>query len=307
MTSRSQSPVQSGLKVELRIDVDTFRGTRIGVPNLCRLLKARGIRATFFFSVGPDNMGRHLWRLLRPAFLLKMLRSRAASLYGWDILLKGTFWPGPRIGAKLGAAIRAAAADGHEIGVHAWDHHAWQSRIDRMDAAEIDRDLRRAFDELTRIVGTSPTCSAAPSWKANDLVLSRKMEFPFRFNSDCRGTGVFVPIVGGSPLQIQVPVTLPTYDESIGQAGLTDATYNEFLLSRLVPDGLNVLTIHAEVEGDSRMHLFKEFLDLAQARGVDFTPLGDCVGQGPWPRGKIVSGTLSGREGWVAVQEPISG
>ena len=293
------------MKAGLRIDVDTYRGTRIGVPNLCRLLKARGIRATFFFSVGPDNMGRHLWRLLRPAFFLKMLRSRAASLYGWDILLKGTFWPGPLIGAKCGAAIRAAAADGHEIGVHAWDHQAWQSRVDRMEAEELDRELRRAFDELARIVGAPPVCSAAPGWKANDLVLARKAAFPFAFNSDCRGTRVFVPVVNGSPLQVQVPVTLPTYDEVIGRAGITDATYNEDLLSRFVPAGLNVLTIHAEVEGDSRLRLFEEFLDLARVRSIDFMSLGDCVGRGPWPRDAIVSTTLAGREGWVAVQRPI--
>jgi undecaprenyl phosphate-alpha-L-ara4FN deformylase len=296
-----------GMKVGLRIDIDTFRGTREGMPNLNRLLQAHNLRASCFFSVGPDNMGRHLWRLLRPAFLLKMLRTRAASLYGWDILLRGTLWPGPLIGRRLGWIIRASAEAGHEIGFHAWDHRAWQAHIDTMTAEEVHQVLQRGVDCLTEITGHPPTCSAVPSWKCNNLVLLEKARFPFTYNSDCRGHSIFYPHVDGQKLsQPQVPVTLPTYDEVIGQRGISDRNYTEYLLSLLHPDRLNVLTIHAEVEGLSRHAIFEDFLRSARFRGCVFVPLRDLIpAPAPTQEGVISPQTIPGREGWVAVQAPL--
>jgi undecaprenyl phosphate-alpha-L-ara4FN deformylase len=292
------------MRIGLRIDVDTFRGTRIGVPNLCRVLARHEIQATFFFSVGPDNMGRHLWRLLRPAFLWKMLRTRASHLYGWEVLLRGTLWPGPIIGEKLAHVIRDAAQAGHEVGLHAWDHHAWQAHIDQMDADAVYQSLQRGVELFTQLLGHPPMCSAVPGWRCNDLVLEEKARFPFHFNSDCRGDSIFRPVVGGRELsQLQVPVTLPTYDEVIGRDGVSNDNYNEHILGLLRPDRLNVLTIHAEVEGIVCLPMFERFVEKALSKGCSFVPLGALIQDSqPTMAARIVTREIRGREGWVACQ-----
>lgn len=290
--------------VGLRIDVDTFRGTRFGVPNLCNLLDEHNILASFFFSVGPDNMGRHLWRLIRPAFFLKMLRTKASKLYGWDILLRGTFMPGPVIGKSLGNIVRSASDAGHEVGLHAWDHHAWQTNIEKMSPKAIRLSLQQGVDRLIKITGRPPSCSAAPAWKCNDLVLKEKCRFPFTYNSDCRGASIFYPIVENRQLpQAQIPVTLPTYDEVIGHSGVTDRNYNDYILSLLKPEKLNVLTIHAEVEGIVRLEMFQNFMDMAIAKGISFVPLGIILKDAiKIDRAVLVSSEIAGRDGWVSCQ-----
>lgn len=298
---------QGVMRIGLRVDVDTFRGTRYGVPNLCKLFADFNITASFFFSVGPDNMGRHLWRLFRPKFLKKMLRSRATKLYGWDILLRGVLWPGPNIGEKLGHIIRATADAGHEIGFHSWDHYAWQMGIDKMGNDAIQKSLKRGVALLTRILNRPPSCSAVPAWKCNDQVLKEKAKFSFTYNSDCRGKSIFFPIVEGETLsQPQIPVTLPTYDEVIGCNGISDHNYNDYIFSLLQPKGLNVLAIHAEVEGIACLRMFEQFLREAQSKGAKFIPLGGFLTDSlRFERSVIIPKTIAGREGWVSCQAAV--
>jgi undecaprenyl phosphate-alpha-L-ara4FN deformylase len=270
------------------------------------MLAQRQVRATFFFTVGPDNMGRHLWRLVRPAFLYKMLRTRAMSLYGWDMWLRGTLGPGPLIGRKLGHVIVATEQAGHEIGLHCWDHYQWQTHMDEASADTLRQWCGKGVRELTRILGHHPRCSAVPGWKCHGRALEVKAEFVFDFNSDCRGQSCFWPRVHGRALpQVQIPVTLPTYDEMIGRNGVNDANYNRTLLDLLRPNQLNVLAIHAEVEGISKKELFAQFLQETQARGVTLVPLGDLFQRyPPIEHGVLRSAEIDGRDGWVAQQCP---
>ena len=67
------------VELAIKVDVDTDRGTRIGVPNLLRVFDKFGVKATFLFSLGPDNTGRAIKRIFRPGFFGKVDRTRVVS------------------------------------------------------------------------------------------------------------------------------------------------------------------------------------------------------------------------------------
>jgi undecaprenyl phosphate-alpha-L-ara4FN deformylase len=244
---------------------------------------------------------------MRPAFLIKMLRTRAASLYGWDILLRGTVWPGPVIGKRCAEQIYETASAGHEAGLHAWDHHKWQMRIEHMDQTGVYREVKKGFDLLKSIIGRNPESFAAPAWKITPDALYALDQFPFRFESDCRGHSLFVPTLNGRKLShVQIPATLPTYDELIGRECTPD-TYNSYILNLIKPDVLNILTIHAEAEGIGCLPLFEDFLTRAKQEGIMFVPLGDLLSDSYSEcTSTIKQGEVTGRDGWVSCQSNTS-
>ena len=106
--------------------------------------------------------------------------------------------------------------------------------------------------------------------------------------------------------QPQIPVTLPTYDEIIGKNGVEPSNYNEKILSCLKPDELNVLTIHAEVEGIICSTMFQEFIEKAKKRKVAMKPLGELLKNNPVKEtSSIILKPISGRHGRAAIQSDI--
>jgi len=291
----------------LKVDVDTERGTRLGVPALSAKLKNRGIAATFLFSLGPDNTGRAIRRVFRRGFLGKVVRTSVVSTYGLRTLMNGVLLPGPHIARRHGDILRAVSDDGHEVGIHCYDHIRWQDGLARMSPPRVQEEFDKARVEFEKVFGTPALTAGAAGWQANAASLAAYDRAGLLYASDARGERPFFPRVDGCTFRtLQVPTTLPTLDELLGRPEYPETAIVEHYLGLLRP-GLNVLTAHAEIEGMAKAALFDALLEGLRRQEVEFVRLDGFVRAELADRARIPvcaleQGVVDGRSGTLAVQ-----
>jgi undecaprenyl phosphate-alpha-L-ara4FN deformylase len=300
-------------RLALMVDCDTYEGTKAGVPKLLALFDRLGIRASFFFTLGPDRSGRAITRIFKhKGFLRKMIRSRAVSLYGPRTALYGTLLPAPHIGRRLAPTIRAVETAGHEVGVHGWDHVRWHDRLDRMSEQEIARDYGLAHRTFETIFDHAARCSAAPGWHATATSLTVEGRYNLCYTSNTRGGRPFFPEADGRRFTtLEIPTTLPTWDEVLNAPPLRTKQDLTDHYRALIRD-TEVHSIHTEVEGTALIDLFEQQLKCWQADGVTFVTLEEIATDvssepAPPPARRLVRTTLPGRAGQVTASTDQTG
>ncbi|HEY2145263.1 MAG TPA: polysaccharide deacetylase family protein [Steroidobacteraceae bacterium] len=303
------------MHIGLKVDVDTLRGTREGVPRLAALLKKLGLDATFYFSVGPDHTGRALRRVFRKGFAQKVARTSVLKHYGLKTLLYGVVLPGPDIGLKGGEAMRGVRDAGFEVGLHTYDHVRWQDGVAEASAAWTRVEFERGLHAFKRVFGAFPNSHAAAGWQINAHALELELEYGLAYASDTRGRTPFWPMLGIARSSVlQLPTTLPTFDELLGRDGIdestiADALFRLSLLEAQAPsNGVHVFTLHAELEGMRLLGAFESLLTKWQAAGAKIVAMArirELALQKPLPDQVVARGEVAGRSGLLAVQ-PVS-
>jgi peptidoglycan/xylan/chitin deacetylase (PgdA/CDA1 family) len=288
-------------RIALKVDVDTLRGTREGVPRLLRALERRRARATFLFSLGPDHTGWAMKRALRPGFLSKVARTSVVSHYGLRTLSYGILLPAPDIGKRAGADMRAALRAGHECGLHAWDHVVWQDRVRGRDDAWTRRHMQAAYDRFVEVFEQAPSTHGAAGWQMNASAFRQLDDWGMSHASDGRGRGPYVLAIEGVPCRhVQLPTTLPTFDELIGMGAIDERNVADAVLSLTGEDRDQVFTLHAELEGGLLAPAFERLLDGWRSQGHQLLALEDLcrtIALEDLPQWPIVWGEVQGRSG----------
>ncbi|MBP0597000.1 xylanase [Herbaspirillum sp. LeCh32-8] len=309
-------------KLTLKIDADTYRGTRVGVPNLISQLRRHGAGATFLFSLGYDHTGWALKQIFRPGFFSKVSRTSVVEHYGLKTLMYGTLLPAPDIGKTCAEFMREAFNAGFECGIHTWDHRVWQDDVRTADAQWTQETMQLAYSRYHEIFGHAPVTHGAAGWQMNDHAFVQLDEFGIAYSSDGRSqlredgrladpdAGPHRLSVHGRPLAcVQLPTTLPTLDEILGRTirgKMIDANNAaELLLDLTKQPRDHVFTLHAELEGQKLAPIFERLLSGWRAQGYELVSMGDyyaSVKDDVLPILPISWGELPGRSGEMIVQ-----
>jgi peptidoglycan/xylan/chitin deacetylase (PgdA/CDA1 family) len=294
-------------QLALKIDVDTYRGTREGVPRLVEALQRHNAQATFFFSLGPDHTGRAIKRIFRPGFLGKVSRTSVVEHYGIKTLLYGTFLPAPDIGKKCASEMRMVQLAGFETGIHCYDHIRWQDYVAGKDAEWTRRELQRAVDRYAEIFGEAPRAHAAAGWQMNRHAFRLMQRFGFEYSSDTRGTHPFIPTWQAEIIACpQLPTTLPTLDELMNRDGITLDNIAEHIM-RLTAEPTttgHVYTLHAELEGGKWLPIFEQLMQGWRQQGYELVSMHQYLhglDVAALPRQGVVMQEVEGRVGKLSV------
>ncbi len=296
------------IRLALKVDVDTDRGTHEGVPSLVADFESRKIPACFLFSLGPDQTGRAITRIFRPGFFQKISRTSVVEIYGVRTLLNGTLLPAPHIGRRNAHILAAVRMAGFEVGIHAYNHYRWQDYVQTMTLPEVGAEFGAAHAEFLRIFGFEAQTAGAAGWQSNARSREVYDRAHLLYSSDTRGAFPFFPRLDGRVYKtLEIPSTLPTFDELMGRPEFPTPRMVSHYRSLLREDRVNVFTLHAEIEGMGRRTLFQQFLDECQGAGVEFIRLDDLAKELLKNRAAIpvcdqVLAEIDGRSGLVATQ-----
>jgi peptidoglycan/xylan/chitin deacetylase (PgdA/CDA1 family) len=204
--------------------------------------------------------------------------------------------------------MRAVRDAGFEVGIHCYNHYRWQDYVQTMSLAEVTAEFEAARAEFRRIFGAEAHTAGAAGWQCNTRSREAYEQAGLLYASDTRGRSPYFPRVDGRVFgTLEIPSTLPTFDELMGRPEFPDARIVAHYLSLLRADRPNVFTLHAEIEGMGRRGLFRALLAACKQRDVEFIRLDALARELLAKRSTIpvedqVMAPIDGRSGLVATQ-----
>ena len=267
--------------IGLRVDVDFALGLRCGVPRVLSVLGAHSMKATFFVVAGRNPVRAHARRLVRKGYLARLRRLGIGRLVA-AALRAAWSAPGPRGTGELASDQRDALArirdEGHELGVHGYDHAWWVEHVWRAAEADLEAEIERGMAATAAAVGSADLAWASPGWRSSEHVVGLLARRGVPYLSECWGRSPFRGrTASGEPLgPVHLPITLPCLEAVPTNRSKSACDIARAILDRAI-DSYNLCCGHAYHEGILHVDGLKALTACLADRGLTTVTLRDLA------------------------------
>lgn len=268
-----------------RFDIDTHVGMRIGVPPLLHLARDLGVPFTFFVNCGRAMSLRH--SLIRrtnakmPSAAKPGLR-RKLGLRG----IVETVLLNPRVAGSNPSALRRAAHEDHELGLHGGRNHAsWQQAARTWTDGRLRSEVSWGLGMMVSLGLEPPKIFSSPGWQGSARLEGVLSELGFDVVADAHAHGPVVMEQRDSNL-LSVSTNLLGEPGGVGYVshGLAGGSTTAELVERFTQDiesqDLIVIYDHPVVAGREGLRAVRGILETAMRKGYTWTTLGSIARQG---------------------------
>ena len=236
----------------LRIDLESHKGIKEGLPNLLRLLRKYNFKASFYLVMGGEST---LLEILKNSKSLKSSKERELKVWKLGEKIRMVLFPKDFVKENL-KGIKNILKEGHELGLHGWKHRIWTRGTKIRD---IQKQIYLAFKRYQEIFKKKPESFASPAFRIDKKIMKILNEKGIKVISDLPGERIFK--IQETSI-INVPITIkgennsPIIEDMVSK-GHTDKEILEKLKKEIERNRISTMYIHGLYEGIWKINLLE--------------------------------------------------
>lgn len=232
----------------LRIDVESDKGIKEGLPRILDLLKRYNIKASFYLTMGGES---NLFELL--FYRKKLGGERNIKVFSFSEKLRMALFPRDFVKKNKGV-LRRILKEGHELGIHGWKHRRWSRSLERIN---VGSDINKAKIKYEKIFNKKPESFCSPAFRINNKVIYELNRQGFRIISDLDGDKPFKiknTEITNVPITVKGKNNTPIIEYMVS-IGKSDKEILEYLKKEIKHKKYSIMYVHDLYECIQKINL----------------------------------------------------
>lgn len=246
----------------LRVDLESYKGIKEGIPKLLDLLKKYNIKASFYVSMGGES---NISDILKYRDKIRSSSERTIKVWSLKDKIRIVLMPKDFVKENL-EVLKRIINEGHELGVHGWKHREWTRGLRKIN---IEDTIKKSLDKYEKLFDEQPISFSSPGFNINDHVLEILEKNSVKFISDFPGEKVktYGKIVN-IPVTIQGKDRMPIIEDLISQKK-NDEEILEIIKKEINKREISSFYIHDLFEARFKLELLEEIFKFINQEKIE--------------------------------------